>query len=170
MGAAQTNAGLSHMRAALSEGCFTHDTRFGGEGPLARRIALQTTIYVDGDVLTRVDPRALERSDFEQLRTHHYSKLYELLERTHKNSSRYFMWLHRVIGVLVPLTYLGARSVGTAPLSDALLGNAHPELLVEVLNLGFAALGGVIAAGLVRRRLSRWLTSVGRGRSVYRQS
>ena len=166
----QRNAGLERLRAALSEGCFSHDTRFGGEGPLARRIALQTTIYVDGDVLTRVDPRALERVDFEQLRARHYSELSELLERTHQTSSRYLAWLHRVVGVLVPLGYIGARRVGASPLGDALLGSAQPELLVEALNLGLFGVGGVIAARFVQRRLSRWLKSSGRGRSVYRQS
>ena len=173
MGSAEAgDSGLARMRAVLSQGSFTHDTRFGGEGPLARHIALQTTIFIDGDVLTRIDPRALERSDFEQLRARHYGDLHEQLERTHETSSRYLLWLHRVVGLLFPLGYLGARSGGAGPLTDihTLLGSARPELLSETLNLGFTCVGGVIAALLVQRGLSRWLKSSGRGRSVYRQS
>ena len=173
MGSAEAgDSGLARMRAVLSQGSFTHDTRFGGEGPLARRIALQTTIYLDGDVLTRVDPRALERSDFEQLRARHYDDLLELVERTHETSSRYLEWLHRIVGLLVPLGYAGARGVGLGPLTDIhiLLGSAQAELLSEALNLGLAGVGGVIAAALVQRGLSGWLTSPGRARSVYRQS
>lgn len=173
MGSSTRDAsGLARMRAVLSEGGFTHDTRFGGEGPLARRIALRTTVYVDGDVLTRVDPRALERRDFEQLRARHHAALIEQLQRTHQRSSRSLLWLHRVAGLIVPLSYFGARKGGAAPLTDvhALLGSAQPGLLSESLNLGLACVGGVIAAALVRRRLSRWLASVGRGRSVYPQS